>query len=100
MFKSFMVFGFSASHTFMTTYTRQNGPTVAGTPAFSFITTLDGRQIDYYDSDTETLIFRQDWMKEFASGDRFKEYTEIRERVQQTNKRFSQSHGELTCFIT
>ncbi len=46
-------------------------------------------------------------MKEFTSGDRFKEYTEIRERVQQTNKinitvimeRFNHSHGELQYFI-
>ncbi len=84
----------------MTTYTEINGQTIAGITKFSSVTTLDGEQIDYYDSDTGTLIFRQDWMKELASGDRFKEYTEIRERVQQTNKRFSQSHGELTCFIT
>ncbi len=84
----------------MTTYTEINGQPVAGIPEFSSVTTLDGQQIDYYDSDTGTLIPKQDWMKEFRSGDRFKEYTEIRERVQQTNKRFSQSHGELTSFIT
>ncbi|KTF80924.1 hypothetical protein cypCar_00050181, partial [Cyprinus carpio] len=50
------------------------------------------------------LIPRQDWMKEFISGDRFKEYTEIRERVQQTNKinitvlmqQFNQTHGVHT----
>ncbi|XP_042605121.1 major histocompatibility complex class I-related gene protein-like [Cyprinus carpio] len=43
-------------------------------------------------------------MKEFISGDRFKEYTEIRERLQQTNKinitvlmqQFSHSHGVHT----
>ncbi len=71
------------------------------TPAFSSVTTLDWEQIDYYDSEIQKLIPRQDWMKEFTSGDRFKEYTEIRERVQQTNKinitvlmeQFNHSHG-------
>ncbi len=85
----------------MTTYTEINGQTVAGTPAFSSVTTLDWEQIDYYDSEIKKLIPKQDWMKEFASGDRFKEYTEIRERVQQTNKisitvlmqQFNHSHG-------
>ncbi len=93
----------SEFHTFMTTYTEINGQTVAGIPAFSSVTTLDGRQIDYYDSEIKKLIPRQDWMKEFASGDRFKKYTETRERVQQTNKinitvlmeQFNHSHGEL-----
>lgn len=85
----------------MTTYTEINGQTVAGTPAFSSVTTLDRRQIDYYDSEIKKLIPRQDWMKEFMFGDRFKEYTEIRERVLQTNKinirflmeQFNHSHG-------
>ncbi len=85
----------------MTTYTELNGQPVAGTPAFSSVTTLDWEQIDYYDSEIKKLIPRQDWMKEFTFGDRFKEYTEIRERVQQTNKinitvlmeQFNHSHG-------
>uniref|UniRef100_A0A672Q8S0 Ig-like domain-containing protein n=1 Tax=Sinocyclocheilus grahami TaxID=75366 RepID=A0A672Q8S0_SINGR len=75
--------------------------TVAGIPDISAVTTLDGQQIDYYDSEIKKLIPKQDWMKEFASEDRFKEYTEFRERVQQTNKinirfimeQFNQSHG-------
>uniref|UniRef100_A0A8C1TQH6 Ig-like domain-containing protein n=1 Tax=Cyprinus carpio TaxID=7962 RepID=A0A8C1TQH6_CYPCA len=70
----------------------------------SSVAALDGRQIDYYDSEIKMLIPRQDWMKEFISGDRFKEYTEIRERVQQTNKinitvlmqQFNQTHGVHT----
>uniref|UniRef100_A0A673MWJ9 Ig-like domain-containing protein n=1 Tax=Sinocyclocheilus rhinocerous TaxID=307959 RepID=A0A673MWJ9_9TELE len=88
-------------HTFITLYTEINGQTVAGFPDISAVTTLDGQQIDYYDSEIKKLIPKQDWMKEFASEDRFKEYTEFRERVQQTNKinirfimeRFNQSHG-------
>uniref|UniRef100_A0A673MS38 Ig-like domain-containing protein n=1 Tax=Sinocyclocheilus rhinocerous TaxID=307959 RepID=A0A673MS38_9TELE len=91
----------SERHTFITLYTEINGQTVAGFPDISAVTTLDGQQIDYYDSEIKKLIPKQDWMKEFASEDRFKEYTEFRERVQQTNKinirfimeRFNQSHG-------
>ncbi|KAF4097362.1 hypothetical protein G5714_021370 [Onychostoma macrolepis] len=91
-------------HTFSTFYIEIYGQTIAGIPEFSAVTTLDGRQIDYYDSEIKKLIPRQDWMKEFVSGDRFKEYTEIREQVQQTNKinitvlmdQFSHSHGVHT----
>uniref|UniRef100_A0A8C2FHR6 Ig-like domain-containing protein n=1 Tax=Cyprinus carpio TaxID=7962 RepID=A0A8C2FHR6_CYPCA len=78
--------------------------TIAGFPEVSAVTTLDGQQIDYYDSEIKKLIPKQDWMKKFASGDRWKEYTEYRERVQQINKlnipvlmqRFNQSHGVHT----
>ncbi|XP_026054675.1 major histocompatibility complex class I-related gene protein-like [Carassius auratus] len=95
---------YSESHTFTTLYTEINGLAIAGIPEFSSVTTLDGRQIDYYDSEIKKLIPRQDWIKEFMSGDRFKEYTEIRERVQQTNKinitflmqQFSHSYGVHT----
>ncbi|XP_073700695.1 major histocompatibility complex class I-related gene protein-like [Garra rufa] len=73
-------------HTFTTFYTEINGQTIAGIPEISSVAVLDGQQIDYYDSEIKKLILRQDWMKEFASGDRFKEYTGIRERIQQTNK--------------
>ncbi|KAL0147516.1 hypothetical protein M9458_057182 [Cirrhinus mrigala] len=88
----------------MTTYTGINGQTVAGIPEFSAVTTLDGRQIDYYDSEIKKLIPRQDWMKEFASTNTWKEDTEIREQVQQIYKnnihvlmqRFNQTHGVHT----
>ncbi len=108
MFESFTVCLFVCSelHTFFTLYVEINGQTIEGIPEISSVTVLDGRQIDYYDSEIKKQIPRQDWMKEFASGDRFKEYTEIRERVQQTNKmnihvliqRFNQSRGELQYF--
>uniref|UniRef100_A0A8C2JFQ9 Ig-like domain-containing protein n=1 Tax=Cyprinus carpio TaxID=7962 RepID=A0A8C2JFQ9_CYPCA len=57
-------------------------------PEFFAVTTLDGRQIDYYDSEIKKLIPRQDWMI----------------RVQQIYKnnihvliqRFNQSHGVHT----
>uniref|UniRef100_A0A8C2F470 MHC class I-like antigen recognition-like domain-containing protein n=1 Tax=Cyprinus carpio TaxID=7962 RepID=A0A8C2F470_CYPCA len=88
-------------HMLITTYTGKNGQTTAGTPEFSSVTTLDGQQIDYYDSVIKKLIPKQDWMKEFASGETWKEYTEMRERVQQINninitvlmQRFNQTHG-------
>uniref|UniRef100_A0A8C1L5D2 Ig-like domain-containing protein n=1 Tax=Cyprinus carpio TaxID=7962 RepID=A0A8C1L5D2_CYPCA len=91
-------------HIFPTLYTEINGETIAGFPEVSAVTTLDGQQIDYYDSVIKKLIPKQDWMKKFASGDRWKEYTEYRERVQQINKlnipvlmqRFNQSHGVHT----
>uniref|UniRef100_A0A8C1H6U8 Ig-like domain-containing protein n=1 Tax=Cyprinus carpio carpio TaxID=630221 RepID=A0A8C1H6U8_CYPCA len=93
-----------SSHAFITTYTEINGHAIEGIPEISSVAALDGRQIDYYDSEIKMLIPRQDWMKEFISGDRFKEYTEIRERVQQTNKinitvlmqQFNQTHGVHT----
>uniref|UniRef100_A0A672P8U7 Ig-like domain-containing protein n=1 Tax=Sinocyclocheilus grahami TaxID=75366 RepID=A0A672P8U7_SINGR len=92
------------SHTFTTLYTGINGHTIAGIPEFSAVTTLDGRQIDYYDSEIKELIPRQDWMKEFASTDTWKQDTEIRQQVQQIYKnnihvlieRFNQSHGVHT----
>uniref|UniRef100_A0A9J8C4I0 MHC class I-like antigen recognition-like domain-containing protein n=1 Tax=Cyprinus carpio carpio TaxID=630221 RepID=A0A9J8C4I0_CYPCA len=88
---------FSASHTLTTTYTGVNRQTVAGIPEFSSVTVFDGRQIDYYDSKIKKLITKQNWMKEFASTETWKEYTEIRERFQQTNhflmKQFNHSHG-------
>ncbi|RXN38425.1 major histocompatibility complex class I-related gene protein-like [Labeo rohita] len=95
-------------HTFITTYTERNGETIAGIPEFSAVTTLDGQQIDYYDSEIKKLIPRQVWMKEFASGDKWKEYTEIRERVQQINKininfvmqLFNHSHGFYPSGVT
>ncbi|XP_026054788.1 major histocompatibility complex class I-related gene protein-like [Carassius auratus] len=102
IFFIYITFVYSELHTFVTLYTEING--IAGIPEFSAVTTLDGRQIDYYDSEIKKLIPRQDWMKEFMSGDRFKEYAEIRERVQQTNKinitvlmqQLSQSRGVHT----
>uniref|UniRef100_A0A8C2QBE6 MHC class I-like antigen recognition-like domain-containing protein n=1 Tax=Cyprinus carpio TaxID=7962 RepID=A0A8C2QBE6_CYPCA len=97
----------SVSHTFTTLYTEINGQMLAGIPEISSVAALDGQQIDYYDSEIKKLIPRQDWMKEFMSGDRFKEYTEFRERVQQIYKinitvlmqQFNNSHGELKYFI-
>ncbi|RXN20801.1 major histocompatibility complex class I-related protein [Labeo rohita] len=86
MFFVFIPLVNSVSHTFMTIYSGLNGQAVAGTTELLAETTLDDQQIDYYDSDTGTLIPKQDWMREFASRDKWKKYTEIRERVQQTNK--------------
>ncbi|XP_050951449.1 major histocompatibility complex class I-related gene protein-like isoform X2 [Labeo rohita] len=94
----------SGRHTFTTTYTEINGQMIAGIPEISSVTVLDGQQIDYYDSEIKKLIPRQDWMKEFASGDKWKEYIEIREQVQQNNtinitilmEQFNQLHGVHT----
>ncbi|XP_052394086.1 uncharacterized protein LOC127942427 [Carassius gibelio] len=73
-------------HTLETKISGQYGPTVVGYHEFTSVSTLDGLQIDYYDSVTKKLIPKQDWMKEFASTDRWEEYTEIRERMQQTRE--------------
>ncbi|KTG43145.1 hypothetical protein cypCar_00042769 [Cyprinus carpio] len=94
----------SELHRLNTTYTGKNGQTTPGSPEVSAVTTLDGQQIDYYDSEIKKLIPKQDWMKEFASRDVWKDYTEIRERVQQINKlnipaimqRFNQPRGVHT----
>ncbi|XP_058616379.1 major histocompatibility complex class I-related gene protein-like [Onychostoma macrolepis] len=92
---------FKKFHSFITGINRQ---TIEGIPEFSAVTTLDGEQIDYYDSEIKKLIPKQGWMNEFTSTDRWKEYTEIREQVQQTNKinitvlmeQFNHSHGVHT----
>ncbi|XP_056093757.1 major histocompatibility complex class I-related gene protein-like [Rhinichthys klamathensis goyatoka] len=92
---------YSGMHSFITTYTEINGQTTAGIPEFSAVTTLDGQQIDYYDSNIKKLILKQDWMKEFASTYMWKVYTDIREKQQQIYKiyihvlmeTFNQSHG-------
>ncbi|XP_067252892.1 class I histocompatibility antigen, F10 alpha chain-like [Chanodichthys erythropterus] len=91
----------SELHRFITTYTGISGQTFAGTPEFSAVTSLDGHQIDYYDSNIKKMIPKQDWMKEFVSKDTWTEDTEIRKHVQQVYKnnihvlmqRFSQSQG-------
>ncbi|XP_067272677.1 major histocompatibility complex class I-related gene protein-like [Pseudorasbora parva] len=92
---------YSELHSFITTYTGIRSHMIAGIPEFSTVSTLDGQQIDYYDSYTMKLIPKQDWMKEFASKDMWKEDTEIRLKVQQIYinnipvlmKRFNQSKG-------
>uniref|UniRef100_A0A8C1SN93 MHC class I-like antigen recognition-like domain-containing protein n=1 Tax=Cyprinus carpio TaxID=7962 RepID=A0A8C1SN93_CYPCA len=91
-------------HRLNTTYTGKNGQTTPGSPECSTVTTLDGQQIDYYDSEIKKLIPKQDWMKKFASTETWKDYTEITEQVQQINKlnipaimqQFNQSHGVHT----
>ncbi|XP_026091254.1 major histocompatibility complex class I-related gene protein-like [Carassius auratus] len=77
---------FSELHTLETKISGKYGPTVVGYHEFTSVSTLDGLQIDYYDSVTKKLIPKQVWMKEFASTDRWEEYTEIRERMQQTRE--------------
>ncbi|CAM4661919.1 unnamed protein product [Leuciscus chuanchicus] len=64
-----------------TTYTEINGKTAAGIPEISAVTTLDDQQIDYYDSNIKKLIPKQNWMKEFASTELWKNYTDIREKL-------------------
>ncbi|XP_056093761.1 major histocompatibility complex class I-related gene protein-like [Rhinichthys klamathensis goyatoka] len=91
-------------HSFITTYTGKNEQTIAGTPEFSAVTTLDKEHIDYYDSNTKKLIPIQDWMKDSTYKDMWKRDTEIREEVQQIYKnnipvlmeRFNQSGGVHT----
>ncbi len=87
----------------MTTYTGIKGNTFSGSPEFSAVTTLDGEQIDYYDSKIKKLIHKQDWMKEYTSKELWKEDIAIRKHVEQIYKinipvimeRFNQSRGEL-----
>ncbi|XP_039538411.1 major histocompatibility complex class I-related gene protein-like [Pimephales promelas] len=74
---------YSKLHSLISTHTEINGQTIAGTPEFSAVTTLDDQQIDYYDSNIKNLILKQDWMKEFASTEMWREYTDIREKQQQ-----------------
>ncbi|XP_039538409.1 major histocompatibility complex class I-related gene protein-like [Pimephales promelas] len=100
----YMPLVYSELHRFLTTYTRISSQRFTEIPEFTAVTTLDGEEIDYYDSIIKDLIPRQDWMKEFASTPTWKEYTEIREKLQQIYKisnyvqmeRFTQSDGVHT----
>jgi len=65
----------SEYHSLITTYTGIHGRMIEGTPEFSAVTTLDDHQIDYYDSNIEKLIPRQDWMKDYTSTEMWKEDT-------------------------
>ncbi|KAL1252030.1 hypothetical protein QQF64_019826 [Cirrhinus molitorella] len=104
VFFIYVPFVYSELHTFMTTYTGINGQTFEGIPEFSAVTTLDGQQIDYYDSEIKKLIPRQDWMKYYAATDGWKVDSEIREQVQNIYKnniqvlinRFNQTRGVHT----
>ncbi|XP_043079773.1 major histocompatibility complex class I-related gene protein-like [Puntigrus tetrazona] len=91
---NFIFFIYITFGSFRTTYTRLNEDTAEGIPKIYSVSTLDGRQIDYYDNETEKLMPRQYWMEKFASGDKWNNYTEIRERVRQTSKQFSQLHSD------
>ncbi|XP_056093762.1 major histocompatibility complex class I-related gene protein-like [Rhinichthys klamathensis goyatoka] len=101
IFFIYMPLVYSELHRFLTAYTRISGQTFAEIPEFFAVTTLDDQQIDYYDSNKKKLIPRQDWMKEFASTELWKEYTDIREKLQQIYKinnyvlkeEFTQSDG-------
>ncbi|KAK9967139.1 hypothetical protein ABG768_001551, partial [Culter alburnus] len=102
IFFIFMPLVYSGFHSLITTYTGITG--IAGIPEFSAVTTLDGHQMDYYDSNIMKLIPKQDWMKEFTLEELWKRDTEIRLYVQQIYKnnirvlmeRFNQSHGVHT----
>ncbi|KAL1252033.1 hypothetical protein QQF64_019829 [Cirrhinus molitorella] len=103
IFFTYIPFVYSGFHTVMTTYTGIRGQNFLIIPEFSAVTTLDGQQIDYYDSITETLVPKQDWMK-FVSEELWKEDTEIRKRMHQIYKknipilmeRFNQTDGVHT----
>ncbi|KAK7126394.1 hypothetical protein R3I94_017769 [Phoxinus phoxinus] len=95
---------YSEYHRFISTYTGIRGQTAAGTPEFSAVTTLDGHQIDYYDSIIKKMIPKQDWMKNYTFTELWTENTEIREHVQQIYRdnipvimqTFNQTHGVHT----
>lgn len=76
---------YSEYHSLITTYTGIRGLTE--TPEFIAVTTLDKQQIDYYDSDTNELIPKQDWMKKYTSGEMWKEDSKIRQEVHQIYRR-------------
>ncbi|NP_001304679.1 major histocompatibility complex class I ULA precursor [Danio rerio] len=89
----------SGYHGLITTYTGIRG--ASETPIFIAVAILDGEQIDYYDSVTNKLIPKQDWMKEYASEEIWKEDCKIRGDVHQIYRsninvlmqRFNQSNG-------
>ncbi|XP_056613958.1 major histocompatibility complex class I-related gene protein-like isoform X2 [Triplophysa dalaica] len=86
-------------HTLITTYTGVRG--IEGIPEFWAVSTLDGKQINYYDSITQTLIPKQKWLENYSSSEIWKEDTVIRRKAQDNFKnsidrlvrRFNQSDG-------
>ncbi|XDV22987.1 hypothetical protein PO909_027725 [Leuciscus waleckii] len=101
IFIIFIPLVYSELHTFMAAYTGQR---FSGILEFSAVTTLDDQQIDYYDSNITKLIPKPDWVKESASEELWKEYIQIREKLQQIYKTnipvlmetFTQSQGVHT----
>ncbi|KAA0711934.1 hypothetical protein E1301_Tti013536 [Triplophysa tibetana] len=86
-------------HTLITTYTGVRG--IEGIPEFLSVSTLDGKQINYYDSVTQSLIPKQKWLENYSSSEIWKEHTVIRRKAQDNFKnsidrlvrRFNQSDG-------
>ncbi|KAK7136579.1 hypothetical protein R3I93_016803 [Phoxinus phoxinus] len=97
---------YSGIHSLKTAYTAIYGKMAAGTPEFSAVTTLDGQQIDYYDSNIKKMIPKQIWMEDYASTDLWTEDIEIREHVQHIyrdnihvlKQRFNQTHHGVHTF--
>ncbi|CAM4661955.1 unnamed protein product [Leuciscus chuanchicus] len=104
IFFIFIPLVYSEIHRFITTYTGTNEQTAPGNPEFFAVTTLDGHQIDYYDSNIKKMIPRQDWMEDFKYKYMWEKDTEIIEDVQQIYKnnihvlmkRFNQTQGVHT----
>ncbi|CAM4661946.1 unnamed protein product [Leuciscus chuanchicus] len=101
IFFIFIPLVYSELHTFKAAYSSQR---FSGIPEFIAVTTLDGHQIDYYDSNIKKLIPKQDWMKKITSTDMWIDYIEIIEKQQQIYKNninvlmetFNQSQGVHT----
>ncbi|CAL8396452.1 unnamed protein product [Gadus morhua 'NCC'] len=64
-----------------TAFTRPVG--LPGIPEFSAIGLLDGRPIDYFDSDTQVKVPREDWMKERLDKEYWDKGTSSRQTKQQ-----------------
>ncbi|XP_038581635.1 LOW QUALITY PROTEIN: H-2 class I histocompatibility antigen, alpha chain-like [Micropterus salmoides] len=77
----------SETHSLFYTYTAFSKPVgLPGIHQFSAMGLLDGRMIDYFDSDHQQKVPKQDWMKERLPADYWDKGTQSRLKKQQSLK--------------
>ncbi|XP_038581793.1 BOLA class I histocompatibility antigen, alpha chain BL3-6-like [Micropterus salmoides] len=77
----------SETHSLFYTYTALSKPVgLPGIHQFSAMGLLDGRMIDYFDSEHQKKVPKQDWMKERLPADYWDKGTQSRQRKQQSLK--------------
>ncbi|CAK6980861.1 class I histocompatibility antigen%2C Gogo-B*0201 alpha chain-like [Scomber scombrus] len=74
----------SEIHSLMYIYTAFSKPVgLPGIHEFTAMGQMDGRMIDYYDSDVQRKVHKQDWMKERLPADYWEKGTQSRQSKQQ-----------------
>lgn len=87
-------------HTHQYIYTASSG--ISTFPEFVIVGTVDGQQINYYDSKIKEMIPRQDWVREAVDADFWNRNTQLALGTQQSfhnnvnvaKQRFNQTGGK------